>query len=228
MVVFERGMAKKGDYRTYKIKSVEGEPNDFASMKEVVGRRYKRLLEEAKPFPDLIIIDGGKGQLGAALEALDELVPLGLDRSSFDIIGLAKKQEEVYFPSKSEPVLLSRRSEALYLLQRVRNEAHRFAVTFHRKLRAKRSLRSELDELKGVGKARRKVLLDHFGTLAKMKEASLDDLEKVPGIPKSVANSIYETLNPPTALVAESADDEYAPEGGEDSKNEDVNQEYDA
>src|SRR5690606_15365806 len=130
MVVFERGMPKKSDYRTFKIRSVEGEPNDFASMKEVVGRRYTRVIEEGKRMPELIIIDGGKGQLSAALEALTELIPKGLDFKQFSIVGLAKKQEEVYFPNKSDPVLLSRRSEALYLLQRVRNEAHRFAVTF--------------------------------------------------------------------------------------------------
>lgn len=195
MVVFERGMPKKSDYRTYKVKSVEGEPNDFASMKEVVGRRYARLLEEGKPLPNLIIIDGGKGQLGAALEALDELEESGLDRGAFDIVGLAKKQEEVYFPNRSNPVLLSRRSEALYLLQRVRNEAHRFAVTFHRKLRAKRSLKSEFDDLKGVGAARRKLLLNHFGTFSRLREASLTDLEAVSGLPKSVAASIYAALH---------------------------------
>jgi len=211
MVVFERGMPKKGDYRTYKIKSVEGEPNDFASMKEVVGRRYSRILEEGRAFPDLIIIDGGKGQLSAALEALDELVPRGLDRGAFSIVGLAKKQEEVYFPNKSDPVLLSRRSEALYLLQRVRNEAHRFAVTFHRKLRAKRSLKSELDELKGVGAARRKLLINHFGTLSKIRQATLEDLEQVPGLPKKVAFTIYSTLHPPDSEKAPSAEEGYEP-----------------
>lgn len=195
MVVFERGMPKKSDYRTYKIKSVEGEPNDFASMKEVVGRRYSRLLEEGKPFPNLIIIDGGKGQLGAALEALAELESSGLDRGAFDIVGLAKKHEEVYFPNKSDPVLLSRRSDALFLLQRVRNEAHRFAVTFHRKRRAKRSLKSEFDDLKGVGAARRKLLLNHFGTFSRLREASLADLEAVSGLPKNVAASIYASLH---------------------------------
>lgn len=202
MVVFERGMPKKSDYRTFKIRSVEGEPNDFASMKEVVGRRYTRVIEEGKMMPELIIIDGGKGQLSAALEALTELVPKGLDFKQFSIVGLAKKQEEVYFPNKSDPVLLSRRSEALYLLQRVRNEAHRFAVTFHRKRRAKRSLKSELDDLKGVGQARRKLLLNHFGSMKQIRQASLEDLESVAGLPKNVAASIYTTLHP-TQMVAE-------------------------
>lgn len=196
MVVFESGKSKKSDYRLFKIKSVEGTPNDFQSMKEVVGRRYLRLLEENKPFPDLIIIDGGKGQLGAALEALAELDEKGLERDSFDIIGLAKKQEEVYFPDKSSPVLLPRRSEALFLLQRVRDEAHRFAITYHRKLRAKRSLVSGFDSLPGVGKARRKQLLDHFGTFEALKNASLDDLKNAPGINKKLAETIYATLHP--------------------------------
>jgi excinuclease ABC subunit C len=209
MVVFEGGMPKKSDYRTYKIKSVEGEPNDFASMKEVVGRRYARVLDEGKSFPDLIIIDGGKGQLGAALEALEELVPRGLDLSMFDIVGLAKRHEEVFFPHRSDPVLLSRRSEALFLLQRVRNEAHRFAVTFHRKRRAKRSLKSELDDLKGVGQARRKLLINHFGSMSRIRQASMEDLEKVSGIPKKVAASIYQTLHQPANLVAESSGDSY-------------------
>ena len=140
------------------------------------------------------------------------MVPLGLDMKQFDIVGLAKRHEEVFFPHRSDPVLLSRRSEALFLLQRVRNEAHRFAVTFHRKRRAKRSLKSELDDLKGVGQARRKLLLNHFGTMSKIRQASLEDLEKVVGLPKNVAASIYNTLHPPVPLVAE--------EGGEYDVNE--------
>ncbi|HIA52960.1 MAG TPA: hypothetical protein EYN91_12885, partial [Candidatus Melainabacteria bacterium] len=141
------------DYRRFKVRGVEGVANDFASMKEVVGRRYSRLQKEEKPFPDLIIIDGGKGQLNAAVEALDEL-----NIKNIDIIGLAKKQEEVYKPGNSRPLLISRRSEALHVLQRTRDEAHRFAITFHRKLRAKRSLMSGLDLLPGVGESRRKLL----------------------------------------------------------------------
>ncbi|MBX9666567.1 MAG: excinuclease ABC subunit UvrC [Candidatus Obscuribacterales bacterium] len=206
MVVFERGQAKTKDYRTFKIKTVTGgEPNDFASMKEVVGRRYSRLLQEGKPLPDLVIIDGGKGQLGAALEALAELEQAGLPKEPFDIIGLAKRHEEVFFPYRSQPVLLSRRSEALYLLQRVRNEAHRFAVTFHRKVRAKRSLKSEMDMLKGVGSARRKLLLDYFGTFANLKEATSDALLAVPGLPRNVAVNIFSQLHPAPG-EAESAD----------------------
>lgn len=190
MVVFENAKAKKSDYRLFKIQGVEGEPNDFASMKEVVTRRFSRLLENNKPFPDLVIIDGGKGQLSAACEALSEL---GISDQS--ILGLAKKQEEIYFPGKSVPLLLSRRSQGLLLLQRVRDEAHRFAITFHRKRRAKRSLLSGFDLLAGVGKARRKLLLNHFGSFDKFKEASLEELEAVPSIPKSVAAKIYASLH---------------------------------
>ena len=131
MVVFENGKAKKNDYRHFKIKSVEGQANDFASMNEVVNRRYKRLQEEGKKLPDLIIIDGGKGQLNAALDALALL-----NLSAVNIIGWPKKEEEIYLPGTPRPMLLPRHSEALHLLQRVRDEAHRFAITFHRKLRA--------------------------------------------------------------------------------------------
>ncbi|MBS1998173.1 MAG: excinuclease ABC subunit UvrC, partial [Cyanobacteria bacterium SZAS LIN-2] len=193
MVVFEGARSKKSDYRTFKIKSVEGEPNDFASMKEVVGRRFSRLVAENKPFPDLIIIDGGKGQLGAAMEALGE-IDLGAHANTFDIVGLAKRQEEVYFPNKSNPVLLPRRSEALHLLQQVRDEAHRFAITYHRKLRAKRVITSQLDALSGLGAKRRKKLLDHFGSFDKIKAASLEELEACDGIPKKLAQELFDYL----------------------------------
>jgi excinuclease ABC subunit C len=191
MVVFEGARSKKTDYRTFKIKTVEGEPNDFASMKEVVGRRYGRLIAENKPFPDLIIIDGGKGQLGAAMEALGEL-PLA--DVSFDIVGLAKRQEEVYFPGKSNPVLLPRRSDGLHLLQQVRDEAHRFAITYHRKLRAKRVITSQLDALSGLGAKRRKKLIDHFGSFDKIKLATLAEIEACDGIPKKLAQELFDYL----------------------------------
>jgi len=199
MVVFENGRPKKSGYRLFKTRTVEGEANDFASMKEVVGRRYSRLLTENTPFPDLIIIDGGKGQLSAACEALAQLNVTGQE-----IIGLAKKQEEIYFPGRSDPVLLSRRSEALFLLQRARDEAHRFAVTFHRKRRAKRSLASNFDLLPGIGKARRKQLLDHFGSFAKFKEATLAEIEAVPKFPKKLAAKVYATVHGADLAVAES------------------------
>ena len=195
MVSFESTLPKKTEYRMFKIKSVEGQADDFASMKEVVGRRYSRLVEDSKPLPDLIIIDGGKGQLGAACEALAE-IGLNITDINIDIIGLAKKQEEVYKPGLSKPFLLPRRSDGLHLLQRVRDEAHRFAVTYHRKLRAKRSISSNLDLLPGIGKARRKLLLDYFGSFDKLKKSTLEELTAVPGLPKSVAGSIYSKLHP--------------------------------
>jgi len=189
MVVFENGHPKKSDYRLFKIQSVEGMANDFASMNEAVGRRYSRILREQKPLPDLIIIDGGRGQLNAALAALKEL-----EISEQDIIGLAKKQEEIYLPDTGRPILLSRRSQALHLLQHARNEAHRFAITFHRKKRAKRVLRSEFDDLPGIGPARRKVLIDHFGSLEKLKASSLGELEALPGFSKALAEKISGVL----------------------------------
>ncbi|HMW89055.1 MAG TPA: excinuclease ABC subunit UvrC [Candidatus Obscuribacter sp.] len=209
MVVFEGAKPKKSDYRMFKIKSVEGTPNDFASMKEAVGRRYARILAESKPFPDLIIIDGGKGQLGAAFEALTELglTGPGFKTEKFAICGLAKRQEEVYFPGNSTPVFLPRRSEALLLLQHVRDEAHRFAVTYHRKLRAKRVVSSKLDSLKGLGAKRRKLLIDHFGSFEKIKKASLDEILALTkeGLPEKLARTIYDFVRQPGAvnLVAE-------------------------
>jgi excinuclease ABC subunit C len=202
MVVFENGKAKKSDYRMFKIKGVEGTANDFASMKEVVGRRYKRILGDGKAMPDLIVIDGGKGQLNAACEALLELGvdSEGVEKDSAqdiaqDIVGLAKKQEELYFPGKSKPIALPRDSKGLFVLIRARDEAHRFAVTFHRKRRATRSLKSQLDDLPGIGSARRKLLLDHFGSFDKVKSATLADLQAVAGIPAAIAQSIYSNLH---------------------------------
>jgi len=203
MVVFEGARPKKSDYRMFKIKSVEGTPNDFASMKEAVGRRYARILAESKPFPDLIIIDGGKGQLGAAFEALTELglTGPGFKTEKFAICGLAKRQEEVYFPGNSTPVFLPRRSEALLLLQHVRDEAHRFAVTYHRKLRAKRVVSSKLDSLKGLGAKRRKLLIDHFGSFEKIKKASLDEILALTkeGLPEKLARTVYDFVRQPGA-----------------------------
>ncbi len=190
MVVFENAQPKKADYRHFKIKSVEGQADDFASMQEAVQRRYSRLLAENKPLPDLVIIDGGKGQLNAALSAL-----LALGTKSMDIIGLAKKQEEIYLPGQPTPVLLPRHSKSLHLLQRVRDEAHRFAVTFHRKLRAKRVISSEIDKLPGVGAARRKILLDHFISYDRIKQATLEELKSVAGIPADIAQAIYNSLH---------------------------------
>src|SRR6185503_18697202 len=159
MVVFEDGLSKKSDYRKFRIKGLGGLPDDFASMREVVGRRYRRLLEEGKELPDLVLIDGGKGQLGAAMEALAEL---GIGHQP--VASLAKREEAIFLPGREEPVVLPRSSPVLQLVQRVRDEAHRFAVGFHRKTRAQRTLRSELDDIPGVGPAKRRKLLSRFGS----------------------------------------------------------------
>jgi excinuclease ABC subunit C len=171
MVCFEEGLPRKPDYRTFRIRGVAGAPDDFASMREVVGRRYRRLLEEGKELPDLIVIDGGKGQLGAAMEALAEL---GLGHQP--LVSLAKKEEVLFLPGREEPVVLPRSSPVLQLVQRVRDEAHRLAVGFHRRTRDRRTLHSELDEIPGVGPARRKKLLSRFGSLRGVKAASLTEL----------------------------------------------------
>jgi excinuclease ABC subunit C len=175
MVVFVDGKPKKSLYRKFKIQSVDG-PNDFASMREVVQRRYSRLLEEQGEMPDLIMVDGGKGQLSSAVEVLQNL---GLVRQP--IVGLAKKLEEVFLPGKSEPELLPKASGGLTLLQQVRDEAHRFAITFHRSLRAKRTLQTELDLIGGIGKTRAKELLEAFGSVQGVKFATLEQLTEVVG-----------------------------------------------
>lgn len=175
MVVFVDGKSKKSEYRKFKIRSVDG-PDDFASMREVVERRYTRLVEEAGAMPDLIMVDGGKGQLSSAVEVLQRL---GL--SSIPIIGLAKRLEEVFVPEESEPVTIARTSSSLRLLQQVRDEAHRFAITYHRKLRSKRILNTELDLIKGIGKARAKELLEAFGSVQGVKFATEEQIGEIVG-----------------------------------------------
>ncbi|MFP4662327.1 MAG: excinuclease ABC subunit UvrC [Halanaerobiales bacterium] len=188
MVVFKDGRSSKQDYRRFKIKTVEG-PNDFASMQEVVGRRYSRLLEEKKPLPSLILIDGGKGQLNSAYEVLEEL-----DISHIPIIGLAKREEEVFLPDRDEPIIIPKNSTALHLIQRVRDEAHRFAVTYHRKLRSRRLTHTMLDDIPGVGPKRRQALLQHFGSLAEIRKANITRLKEVEGISSKTARIIYDFL----------------------------------
>jgi excinuclease ABC subunit C len=173
MVVFVDGKPKKSEYRKFKIASVSG-PDDFASMKEVIRRRYSRLLEEHQTLPDLIMVDGGKGQLSSAVEVLDAL---GIHNQS--IIGLAKRLEEVYLPGKSDPELIAKNSTGLRLLQQVRDEAHRFAITFHRSLRTKRTLQTELHQIEGVGEKRAKDLLEAFGSVQGVKFATLDQLAEI-------------------------------------------------
>jgi excinuclease ABC subunit C len=176
MVAFENGVPKKADYRKFRIRSVAGTPDDLASMREVVGRRYRRLLEEGKELPDLVLIDGGKGQLGAAVAALEEL---GLGEQA--VASLAKKEELIFVRGREEPIALPRHSPVLQLVQRVRDEAHRFAVGFHRKARSMRTLRSELDEIPGIGPAKRRRLLSVFGSVRGVRGASEPELAAAVG-----------------------------------------------
>jgi excinuclease ABC subunit C len=201
MVVFEDGLPKRSDYRKFAIKWNQGQ-DDFANMGEVIRRRFHRYLEEraseredpaSRKFaypPNLVVIDGGKGQLNRAAEVINEL---GIEGVS--IVSLAKRMEEVFLPERSEPIVIPRGSESLYLLQHVRDEAHRFAVTYHRKRRGKRMIESALDSIAGLGQVRRKKLLRHFGSVKRIREATLDELLGVQGIPKSVAEAVYEALH---------------------------------
>lgn len=183
LVVFENGKPKKSDYRKFIIKTVPGQ-DDFASMSEVVERHYKRVLEENKPIPDLIMVDGGKGQLNSAIKILKKL---GL--TNINIIGLAKRLEEIYMPEKKEPLQIPKTSSSLKLLQHIRNEAHRFAITFHREKREKRIIKSELDEIIGIGEKTVQKLLTHFGSVEAIKNSSLEQITKVTG--KSKAQIVY-------------------------------------
>lgn len=180
MVCFKMGRPSKKDYRHFKIKTVVG-PDDFGSMREVVGRRYKRLTEEGQPLPKLIVIDGGKGQLGAACDALKELNLYG----EIPIIGIAKRLEELYFPEDSFPIHIDKKSESLRLIQKLRDEAHRFAITFHRDLRSKNSFKFELEEVKGLGKATIDKLLKEYRTMSKIEEADEASLSAIIGQAKA-------------------------------------------
>ncbi len=188
MVCFLNGKPANKEYRHYHIKTVEG-PNDFASMTEVVGRRYKRLLEENKPLPQLIVIDGGKGQLSSAAEALHQLGIYG----QVPIIGIAKRLEEIYFPEDTYPLHIDKKSESLKLLQRLRDEAHRFAINFHRDIRSKKAVGTQLTEIEGIGAATAEKLLKHFKSVKKLREASFPEVETLVG--KSKAMVIKEALN---------------------------------
>src|SRR3989475_180646 len=192
MVVWEAGGPKKSDYRKFRIRTVEG-ANDFASMKEVVLRHYSGVKEEQRPLPDLILIDGGIGQLGAAMDALREL---GLSR--IDIVALAKakgeKEERVFLPGRKNPVILKPTSPATHVLQRIRDEAHRFAISYHRNLRSRALLSSKLDGIPGVGPAKRRDLLRYFGSVEALAEASEDELQRVGGVGPQTAREIHKAL----------------------------------
>ena len=179
MVVFVDGKPKKSEYKKFIIKEVEG-PDDFASMQEVIRRRYKRLLENKDQLADLIIVDGGKGQLSSAVEILDSL---GIKQ--YNIIGLAKRLEEVFFPENSEPESIPKTSSGLKLLQQIRDEAHRFAITFHRQRRSKRTITTELTEIKGIGKATAYTLLSELGSVEKIKNSNTETLSKIVGNKKA-------------------------------------------
>lgn len=189
MVVFVDGIPKKSKYRRFNVK-IEG-PDDYAMMREVLTRRYSKISpdEEAKK-PDLILVDGGKGQLNVALDVLNSLY-----LKDIPVIGLAKEFEHIFIPKVSSPVILPSNSEALYLLQRIRDEAHRFAVKHHKKLRSKEIKRSILDEIKGIGEKRKVSLLKYFGDLENIKKADIDDLASVKGINRDLAVKIYEYLH---------------------------------
>jgi len=175
-VVFRNGKPSKTEYRHFNIKTVEG-PNDFASMKEVIFRRYKRLLHEDRMLPQLIIIDGGKGQLNAAVEALDELNL----RGKIAIIGIAKRLEELYYPNDPVPLYLSKNSETLKMVQKMRDEAHRFGISHHRGKRSKQMVVSELDQIKGIGSNSKELLFNTFKSIEIIKKSSIEELEKVLG-----------------------------------------------
>ena len=170
-VVFKNARPSKKDYRKFNIKTVEG-PNDFASMEEIVYRRYKRLIDENKSLPQLIIIDGGKGQLHAAVKSLKKL---GLEKK-ITTIGIAKRLEEIFFAGDPIPLYINKKSESLKLIQQARNEAHRFAITFHRDKRSKDFLTSELEKIDGIGPKTTRLLLSTYGSVARIKEASIEDL----------------------------------------------------
>ena len=203
MVVFTQGVPDKKLYRKFNIESVVGAPDDFASMEEMLTRRFRRWqaaedvsspLGTNQPgakkdasfsfLPDLIIIDGGKGQLGRAVQVLEKYELMG----KVPVVGLAKREEEIFFPHKSDPLRLPRHSQGLYLVQRIRDEAHRYGITAHRKKRQKLGMASQLDAIPGIGPARRKALLKHFGSVDKIREASIEDLKDV--VPEDAAHSI--------------------------------------
>ncbi len=219
MVTFDEGEPCTARYRRYRIRTVEG-ADDFASMYEVLGRRYRRAREE-NDFPDLLVVDGGKGQLNVAVEVLREL-----EIDQVDVISLAKmhveqdaraeevhrSEERVFLPGRKNPVVLRRNSTALFLLQRVRDEAHRFAITYHRELRRRDRLRSGIEDIEGIGPGRRRALLRHFGSLKRLRAASIDDIAEVPGISTRLAANIHAQLA--STEVASGGDGSLASAGG--------------
>lgn len=187
-VVFRNGRPSKREYRKFHVKTVEG-PDDYKSMHEIVTRRYSRLLKEGEELPDLIVIDGGKGQLRSACDALEELGLFG----DIPIIGLAERLEEIFFPGESESLYLKRNSETLNVLKHIRDEAHRFGITYHRLLRSKKQIKSELDEIPGVGVKTKEKLLKRFGSIKQIKQATKAEIQEAIGI--KLGSSVYEYLH---------------------------------
>ena len=185
LVFFCDGKPKKSEYKRFKIKTVEGQ-DDFAMMKEVVKRYFQRLVQEKKRFPDLVLVDGGKGQLSSALVALSSL---GIKNQS--IIGLAKRLDEVFLPERADSLMIKKDSLSLRLLQRIRDEAHRFAISYHKVLRKKRTIKSELDQIKGIGGKRKEALLKYFSSVKRIKAASMEELTRAEGITPTIAEKIY-------------------------------------
>jgi excinuclease ABC subunit C len=203
MVVFVKGVPRKSDYRRFRIRTVEG-TDDYASMREMLRRRFRRIAEQESQdpqapgskesawhlLPDLLVVDGGKGQLNVALEVLDEF---GL-RDQIPAVGLAKQEEEIFVADRADPVQLPRSSEGLFLMQRVRDEAHRFAITYHRKVRGKQTIISQLDGVPGIGPKRRSALLKHFGSIDAIRAASVEELAAVPGMTRKAAEQLKMSL----------------------------------
>ena len=189
LVFFEKGKPKKSQYRHFRIKTVRGQ-DDFASLREIIYRYYRRLVEEDADFPDLLVIDGGKGQLSAGLDALTSL-----NIQTQPVIGLAKKLEEVYFPNKKESLLIPKSSPSLRLLQKLRNEAHRFAIEYNRKLTRKRTIKTDLEKIPGIGPKKAQILLKHFGSVKKIKVLAVEQIIEAPGIGKSDAEKITNYFN---------------------------------
>jgi excinuclease ABC subunit C len=196
MVVCENGQMNKQEYRRFKIKREDDKPNDFASMKEVVLRRLLEAKADNPRFnrlPGLLIVDGGRGQVSSAMAAMEEA---GL---AVPLAGLAKQFEHLYLPNEPDPVILGRTSQALYLVQRIRDEAHRFANTFQAQVRGRKATHSVLDDIPGIGPKRRKALQLHFGSVKKMKEATLAELAQVNGMNHALAETVYDHLHAETS-----------------------------
>ena len=206
MVVWENGAMKKDDYKRFKVRTVEG-ADDFASLREVLSRRFARALELGSVLPDLVLIDGGRGQLNVGLQVLQDL---GLDY--IPVISLAKQQEEVYQGDSREALLLDPTSPALHTLQKIRDEAHRFAVTYHKKLRSQRTIQSVLDAIPGVGPTIRTSLLKTLGSARRVRESSVAELAAVPKVTPRMAQKIYEHFHP--AAVEASRREPTAPDRG--------------